>query len=47
LSIAVKSNAQIQEKRKSLKMTTEDTVAAQKMAAAWKFRTPKLIDFAQ
>jgi TPR repeat protein len=47
LSIAAKSNAQTQEKRKSIKMTTEDTVAAQKMAAVWKFRTPQLIDFAQ
>ena len=47
LSIAVKGNAQTQEKRKNLKVTPEDTVAAQKMAAAWKFKTPKLIDFYQ
>ena len=47
LSIATKSNPQTQEKRGSLKMTSEDTVAAQKMASAWKFKTPKLIDFAQ
>jgi hypothetical protein len=47
LSIATKSNSQTQEKRGSLKMTSEDTVAAQKMASAWKFKTPKLIDFAQ
>ena len=45
LSIAAKSSQEIQDRRKALKLSQEDVIASQKMATAWKFKTPRLIDF--
>jgi hypothetical protein len=45
LSLATKSNSTIQSRRDSLNLSSEDILAAQKMASAWKFKTPRLIDF--
>jgi TPR repeat protein len=45
LSAAIKSDNQTQEKRKALKIADDDVLIAQKMAAEWKYKNPKLIDY--
>ena len=45
LSMATKSNNAVQSRRSNLNLSPEDILVAQKMASAWKFKTPRLIDF--